>query len=795
MEKNLQNIYKKLFDIQTFTNNESSSTPNIILNGMVSVVSNLILNGNSYFNLDLLFNQNVNIINDTINTINTNNLSATSLVIDGFHISDDLICNQDLTCNNMYVNTTMNISTDSLINNNLTISSNLYISGISILNNIYTKTISSNSILNINSDHINIGNIDSIITINGTTLNISTTDIKIQNKTISLNFNSDLSKIDSGNLSGFEIRTINNNNGFIRTDINNTYFEIKLPSDNNIKRIVELDPNNNINISGYSIFNNNVTIYNSLYVSQNLSVNNINVNNDLYISGTATINNIYVSNLTLLGNSIINNNLFVTDLYITNTCYLNNNTTIMSSLNCNSVLLNNLIVAGDVLSNNLLINDNVTIKSNLTTNNLNLLGNLNVNNYTILNTALFTNNATTTNLYVNNDCTINNATILSKFIVNNNMTVDNNITIKSNLYSNYNIIMPLKEYDNSKIAALNGVPLGGLFRTGDVVKIRIDVVAPVISLIGATSITVIQNFIYNELGINMVDDTQAILQPYIVSIKSNNIELLTNAIQISNNLNIPQIDTSIVRILNLTYMVADNFNNITTIPRQINITIAQAILVPFSDASIAKTFGYTRDFISSSPIPSITIVDNTMVQVGGASMWGFKGSAMPQSNFIYNFTGTWSVMFKFKLTTGTVGGTATVADMHYDNSTTGWGLPGRCNQGSDTGGDLFSIRDGGTGSNSGYQAIFDPLVLTELLSGIYVTITRAVSGRVGLVVHNLAGIKRIQINGYNPYTYTNNQTMFSVYLEPQKDKFTFYNGILTSTLVGLTPAHWNLYVT
>ena len=791
MDKILLKTHKKIFNIQNFDSNENDTLPNIIFTGTITVLSNLTINKYSNFYSDLLFNQNLNISNNTI--INTNNLSVNSLLMDRCYVTDNLNCDGTFLCNNMYINSLLHISTDSLINNNLSVLSNLNIDGICTLKNLYTQNISSNSILTIDSDNINIGNINSIISINGTTVNLLMNELEIENKIISLNFNSDSLKIDSGNLSGFEIYTINNNNGFIKTNIDNTCFEIKLPSDNNIKRIVELDLNNNIKISGYSIFNNNVTINNSLYVSKNLLVNDIDINNNLYISGTATMNNLYVSNLTLLGNSIIDNDLFITNLQITNTCYLNNNTTIMTSLNCNTIKLNNITVTENALLNNLSINGNITIKSNLTTNNLNILGNLNISNYNILNTGIFSNNLTTSNLYVTNDCVINNGTISSYIIVDNNMTVNNNTTIISNLYSNYTIIMPLKNFTNSKTAALNGIPVGGLFRTGDIVKVRIDVLPPVISLIGATTVSIVQNSMYNELGINISDDTQSIVTPYIVSIKSSNIELLTEAIQFSNNLNIPQINTTIVRNLIFTYMIGDNFNNIRTLNRQINITPVPATLVLFSDASIARTFKYNTEF-SGTLTPSINIVGNTIVQVGGSSMWGFKGSAMPQADFSYN--SKWSIMFKFK-TTSVIQAEAII---NIDSSLTGWGLPGRCTKTTDRpfiiDTWLCSMRqdagDGGT-TNIMTDTYFNSIINTDYFTGVYFAISR-IDSIMQIKVYNLAGVLRWSAKSYDPWTYTLNQLLVTIYLSQPNASYIFYNGVLTSTLLELTPAHWNTYV-
>ena len=811
MDLILDKIYKKMFGIENIesiveninTSDVETTNVSIVFNN-VSVNSNLVISGNSYLYSDLIFNNDIDIVN---NIINTNNLYTSSLSINNCNVSNTLSCMSTIICNNMNVNTNMYISTSSYINNNLTIMSDLNIGESCIVKNMYTRNISSNSTLNIISDIINIGDANTIISFNGSKLNLLNTELEVSNKIISLNFNSDLSKIDSSKSCGFEIYTNNNNNGYIKTNIDNSCFDIKLPNDNNIKRIVVLDINNNIYISGYSIFNNNVTVCNSLYVSQNLIANNTSVDNNLYISGTATINNIYISNISVINDSIINNNLCITNLNILNNCNLNiledcnlnNNVTCKSKFNCTDIVCNNINISNNITLfnlSNLLINNNLTVKSNLSTNNLNIQGNINISNCNILNTALFTNNVSTSTLYINKDCIINDITILSKLIVKKNMTVLKNITITSNLYSNCNLVIPLKHFSDSRTAALGGIPLGGLFRTGNIVRIRINIIPPTILLIGASVLTVNKNTIYNEPGIYISDNIDNLI-PYIISIKSNNVELLTSAIPVSNSLNIPQINTSTEGNYIFTYMVIDKFNNISTIIRTINIIWILANLVQFNDTSIARTFMYNgKDFGNVAVEPSVTITNNTIVQVGGSSMWGFKGSSMPQVDFSYN--GKWSVMIKFKLTLFK-GGTGTVAEVQFDNKLDGWGLPGRCSYIADAPGvdstfipirpDLIS----GNGTNIMFPTFFSPLINAEFLTGVYFVISR-LGNYMQFKAYNLQGVLRWSMRSYNAFTYTYNQTLFTMYLYPPYCNYTFYNGVLTSTIVELTPAHWNTYV-
>ena len=375
------------------------------------------------------------------------------------------------------------------------------------------------------------------------------------------------------------------------------------------------------------------------------------------------------------------------------------------------------------------------------------------------------------------------------------MTVLKNITITSNFYSNCNLIIPLKNFSDNNTAALGGIPEGGLFRTYDIVRIRTNISSPTILLIGDSVLTINKNTIYNEPGIYISNNKDNLI-PYIISIKSNNVELLVSAIPISNNLNISQINTSVEGTYIFTYMVNDKFNNISVVTRTIIIVWIVGNLVRFNDTNIARTFRYnTTDFGGAIVNPSITFIDNNIVQIGGSSRWGFKGSSMPQVDFSYN--GQWSVMFKVKLILERGGG-GTVAEVYIDDKLTGWGLPGRCPDLPDrSDGYLASIRpemitaSGGTSQMS--RAFFDTLINNDFLTGVYFVISRF-SNRMRFKAYSLLGVLRWSSNSYNTFDYINNQTLFTMFLYPPYCSYTFYNGVLTSTAVELTPVHWNTYV-
>ena len=348
-------------------------------------------------------------------------------------------------------------------------------------------------------------------------------------------------------------------------------------------------------ITGGCIFNNlNI---NDMYISNNLiAKNNITINTDFYIQNNAIINNISVFNTLFINNSsIINNNVTVNNNLFSNYAMIN------------SISVNNILVDSDSIFNNITCRSNLNISldlscKNIQTNNINVLNDsILYNNVTILsnlNTNNFITNSITTNsiLTCKNLLTYTNSTINSSLYVSNITNIMGNINVSSvcNIVNDLyigdsiktnkisfkgSIICALSEYLDNATAAANGVPYNGLYRLGGLVKIRLDLVSPIILLNGDPIINTYVNNVFTDPLISSSDNLGDVLTPVIVG----------------------TVNITIVGTYNLSYYVLDSYNNKSNIVYRtvnvINYPIISSILIAskiitFTLTGIYNTLSY-----------------------------------------------------------------------------------------------------------------------------------------------------------------------------------------------------------
>ena len=560
-QKNLTIRYRELFGIsKLIVSNDTTDT----------IFADKISNNYSYIIRDCDINNNL-IVNSSLyvqNSITCNNVITTNNI---FITNTSIFNNLDLT--NIYITNNCNIINDAIINGNTIHDKISQLSSLNT-NNIITNNINindiyqhyNNNVININSDSISIGNTNSIINILGNLSYISNYNLKISDKLITLKDSSLL----PNSYYGFEILGTTDN-GFIKTLDNNRY-EIKAPLDTIKKYIVEVDLDENINITGTSLLYNNVTVGSNINILKDAVYYNIYSNN-LNISSTSVCNNYYSNNINISDLSYISNNLHTNNL-ISNTINVMN-MTVLSGLNIknNCYILSNVTINSDLLiNNNLLVKNNISILSNLQVNNSTIINNnitINSNLY-ISSSAILNNNVNVSKLNVFNDMLINNSfTLLSKLTVIKNISINGNITL-NNSFITGNIIIPLSHYDTNTAAA--SVPIWGLYRTGGIVKIKLDSVGPEIRLNGPTtiSITVSQN--YTDPGVITTDNMDSGILTYITSIiKSDNtiVRFTGNMLIGSSSLN-TNLRDFIRGIYIVTYTATDSIGNVTTKTRNIS---------------------------------------------------------------------------------------------------------------------------------------------------------------------------------------------------------------------------------
>ena len=585
----LDNVLIQKYRTMIGLNNINNYSGNTIITGNVTINSNLNILGNSIIENNTTINSSLTISG---NSIFQGNLSInSSLVVSGNSIINGTttILSNLFVSNNTTIFGNLYVSSKAVLNNSVTILSNLNVSGLAqFQNGIITNTINPLSdTLNINGNIINIGNSNSIINIIGTTNYVASNDVIIVDKVISLNLNSSTgSGFDNGGSCGIQIYGTNGI-GFIKTTSDASNYQILPPSGGPVMYIATLDLNNNLYISGTTTVNNNTSILSQLFVSGNS-----------IIYGSTTIN----SNLSISGNTILNGaTTLCGSLYVSGSAILNGNTTVMgilsvsndSCINGNTTINGSLLVSGSsiligttTILGNLSVSGNTTLYGFTTINgSLYVSSNANFYSDTTINSSLLINGNTIigsdvsilSNLYVSNTTIIN-----SSVSFNSNLTVSgnsiisgNNITLGSSL-SNFNIlgtlITQLPEYLNNTAASAAGIPIWGLYRTGGIIKIRLDDIPPIIYLSGLTTITSTSGLNYIDPGVYAIDNIDGNITPYLISISNTSTSnIITTPIAINGPTIISNVNILSIGSYTITYNASDNTGNIGYNSRNLNI--------------------------------------------------------------------------------------------------------------------------------------------------------------------------------------------------------------------------------
>lgn len=550
---NLKDIYKKLFGVDFLFTTSGNNT--LLLNSDVTINNSITANGNIFTNTlnignSLYLNNNTKTNNIFSNSVTANNITFDNLIVSNISFVNNILCNDTLYVKDINVSSTGNI-------NNFT-STNLLIKGNLDANDITINNICSNDSITINSNIINF-NKKFITRDENLILNVK--DVYIKDKNIIIGYNE-----NNYTQYGIIINNISGNNGFITTDIYSDYYKIKLPNSNKINNIATITLDENFYVSNTSYINNNLTC-NSLFVNKltfsnelhgnNLSVLNLEANN-IY-SNTLNSNNMNVlynveTNNIFINNDLITNNLSSNSLFLKNDFIANNITCL------NNIYINN--TSG--LTSNLNVSGNINVNNNINSNNINIIQNMTSN-------KLFSLNVYSTNISINSnlECTDYNSSTCNVInnVTSNSLIINNATVIANGLYTNNIIRMELKHYNNSKQANANGVPVGGLFRTYNIVKICLDTTAPILELVGGSNYVIKVGSVYYEPGVNVLNETCDV---YLVSIKDMaNIEYITNIIKVSANMAISFINTSVESKYIFKYFSADKNSNITTMERNV----------------------------------------------------------------------------------------------------------------------------------------------------------------------------------------------------------------------------------
>jgi len=574
----LTESYKNMIGVVDIYNLSGDS----IFKESLTLNSYLYVSGITNFNKDITMNTSLCIsgtsnLQGNITTLNNLNVINTSLLISNITLMSNINV-----LNTMNSNNKLSVFGNSIMNY-VSMNSNLVISGSSIFNeSINTSYINNNNNITFDSNNIYIGNPTSIVNIMGNVNYIESNELKIIDKVLSLNLNlQNLSPTDNGYYSGIEIIGTGGT-GFIRTALNPTRYEIKAPQELQTNYLLTLDSNNLLNVSGTAILRNNVSLLSNINVSGVALIPNMTINKNLNVSGYTIINNNVscTNSLNVSGNSLFINMITMNSKLNTIGYSILNNISEFSTLNVSG---NSLLMNYTLLNNKLNISGDTIFANNTTLlNSFNISGNTIFQGYTSLltnlilsgNSNLVNNTSINTNLYISGYTNMLGSTsIRSSLFISSNTILNSNVTINSklNIKGKKNIIT--KNYQNNLSAKNDGVPIWGWYRTGGVLKIRLEDIPPTILLFGSsTTVTASSSMPYVEMGGKVNDnmDPSISMTLYIKSILFNGTtELLTNKILTSDIYSYINYVPGTYYIV--TYTASDSSGNSSSITRTIQI--------------------------------------------------------------------------------------------------------------------------------------------------------------------------------------------------------------------------------
>jgi hypothetical protein len=516
--------------------------------------------------------------------------------------------------------------------------------------------------------------------------------------------------------------------------------------------------------------NGNITFLSPINVSNNSTLQGITVLSILNVSGISILqgDTTFLSNLNVNNNFLVNNNTTLkTNLFVNNYTILNNNTTINTNLN----VINNTILNGaSTLLSQIYISGNSVMQGTTSClSNLNISGtSIMQNNVTMMSQVNVLGNANFSSINISgNSIFNNNVTMLSPVSVLNNFTLLGQVSMQN-----------IPDFPTNAAAAAGGVALWSIYRTGGIIKIRLDDIAPSLSLLplnGNINITINQLTVYYEPGATSLDNVNGNLIPYITSINSVDTgELVNTPIPLATtNIPLSLVNTNLPRVYTITYISTDSSGNYQNAYRTLTIR------------SLIRTllFNNTNIYQASYAIPN-DFINNNLVN-GFKTAWTISNSGLQSLGFTFN--NSWQIIMKGQITTNI----NPMIEFSFDPSLIGWPTTRIIHSGR------YVVELGGPragGINYGWlqnpdntTSIFatNNNLMTCLRTGFYVQI-KYYNNSITLIFLDLSG--NIVYTWISPsITYINNITPFVIYMDV--NTCDFYNGILYDITNGNTASY------
>lgn len=125
------------------------------------------------------------------------------------------------------------------------------------------------------------------------------------------------------------------------------------------------------------------------------------------------------------------------------------------------------------------------------------------------------------------------------------------------------VLWQLPEYIDNATAKDNGIPIYGLYRNNDILKIRLNDIPPILYLNGTSNISIFENEIIQDPGVYALDFANTNIPVYLYQlIDENNINYITNQILINstNNTIINPTSNLLPKNYTLSYCSTDDFD-------------------------------------------------------------------------------------------------------------------------------------------------------------------------------------------------------------------------------------------
>ena len=681
LDTNLSLIYKNMVGFNNIYNdnlnnadfiNKMTVNSNIsignqcVFTNSLSINSDLIISGSTYFNMPMSIPGFLNIFALSVNgssTINNN------LNIANFNIA-----------NNLNINNSCVVNGSTTFNSQLNIPGNAYFK-----NKIYVNDFISNDFINLNAQQIILGNNNTTLNIYGTSISVINLNTLFVDKFISLNINTIQ---DIGSLCGIEIMGINSN-GFLKTSDDASRFIIKSPLLNSpINYITVQDSNNNLIISGTSILNNNTNIISYLNISGISILNNsTTINSCLYNSGSNINSSCLINgslNISQSGSTIINNNCSINSFLnisesgntiINDKCYINKSLNIIGKTIIGNISINSSLYLNGIIN----INNSTSIISNLFISGSSILNN-SVSSYSLINIS----NNSLTSKTINSNFLVSGFSILNNTTINSSLNISSSavlslVTINSNVNISGQIIANLLNYNftNNSDAKNAGIPVWGFYRTGGILKIRLNDVLPIVSLSGSSSMNVYLGSNFIDPGAYSLDFQNYSNNVYLTSIDSSSSSTILNILITGTSTLVTTTSILSNGSYTATYSATDSCSNIGYNYRLINIFNNNKNIL-YNSNNIYTTYNNPLVFANNN------MYDNQNQNV----MWSISSASLSINNFNYN--DNWTLIMSMSLISNPY------IYFSFDSSQANWGTQGSNGYGTSNYEVAFDFRNSGS---------------------------------------------------------------------------------------------------